>query len=281
MNIDHDHSFYCRTMNQMDTNTEGNGPSQDPPQVLSPQDMDATTTNSKESEKVSPEGMCRQISTAFKEMDVIDTIVAHAQRSDLPQDYIQMNENLLKKRQYLVEWDEDNKDNISDEIAKTMLYYSRISEAYKSSSRESVIDSKPMCKIQPLQKVPINTKHSEPAIIYIKSEGSDEEIEPPHQKETTIELSNTAKPQHLQANSSFVKKYISNKRSRPTSFLRNKSRAPTTVRPGSSVSRTSINSVSRDESCDDLGTYIASRLKRRKAGQLQLEIVSMILKEII
>ncbi|GIY91191.1 hypothetical protein CDAR_444331 [Caerostris darwini] len=51
MNIDHDHSFYCRTMNQMDTNTEGNGPSQDPPQVLSPQDMDATTTNSKESEK--------------------------------------------------------------------------------------------------------------------------------------------------------------------------------------------------------------------------------------
>ncbi|GIY77174.1 hypothetical protein CDAR_198381 [Caerostris darwini] len=37
MNIDHDHSFYCQTMNQMDTNTEGNGPSQDPPQVLSPQ----------------------------------------------------------------------------------------------------------------------------------------------------------------------------------------------------------------------------------------------------
>ncbi|GIY30076.1 hypothetical protein CDAR_445441 [Caerostris darwini] len=51
MNIDHDHSFYSRTMNQMDTNTEGNGSSQDPPQVLSPQDMDATTTNSKESEK--------------------------------------------------------------------------------------------------------------------------------------------------------------------------------------------------------------------------------------
>ncbi|GIY16965.1 hypothetical protein CDAR_544281 [Caerostris darwini] len=52
MNIDHDHSFYSRMMNQMDTNTEGNGPSQDPPQVLSPQDMDATTTNSKESEKI-------------------------------------------------------------------------------------------------------------------------------------------------------------------------------------------------------------------------------------
>ncbi|GIX95760.1 hypothetical protein CEXT_327281 [Caerostris extrusa] len=155
--------------------------------------------------------------------------------------------------------DEDNKDNISDEIAKTMLYYSRISEAYKSTSRESVIDSKPMCKIHPLQKVPINTKHSAPAIIYIKSEGSDEEIEPPHQKETTIELSNTAKPQRLQANSSFVKKYISNKRSRPTSSLHNRSRVSTTVRPGSSVSRTSINSVSRDESCDDLGTYIASK----------------------
>ncbi|GIY63564.1 hypothetical protein CDAR_442281 [Caerostris darwini] len=37
MNIDHDHSFYCQSLNQMDTNTEGNGPSQDPPQVLSPQ----------------------------------------------------------------------------------------------------------------------------------------------------------------------------------------------------------------------------------------------------
>ncbi|GIX80231.1 hypothetical protein CEXT_641181 [Caerostris extrusa] len=55
-------------------------------------------------EKVSPEEMCRQISTAMKEMDVIDTIVGQSKRSDLPQDYIQMNENLLQKRQFLVEW---------------------------------------------------------------------------------------------------------------------------------------------------------------------------------
>ncbi|GIX95144.1 hypothetical protein CEXT_59991 [Caerostris extrusa] len=51
-----------------------------------------------------PEEMCRQISTAMKEMDVIDTIVAQSKRSDLSQDYIQMNENLLQKRQFLVEW---------------------------------------------------------------------------------------------------------------------------------------------------------------------------------
>ncbi|GIX72235.1 hypothetical protein CEXT_26961 [Caerostris extrusa] len=60
--------------------------------------------NVKDNEKVSPEEMCRQISTAMKEMDVIDTIVEQSKRSDLPQDYIQMNENLLQKRQYLVEW---------------------------------------------------------------------------------------------------------------------------------------------------------------------------------
>ncbi|GIX71726.1 hypothetical protein CEXT_484251 [Caerostris extrusa] len=54
--------------------------------------------------KSHPAEMCRQVSTAFKEMDVIDTIIAQSQRSDLPQDYAQMNENLLKKRQYLVEW---------------------------------------------------------------------------------------------------------------------------------------------------------------------------------
>ncbi|GIY31258.1 hypothetical protein CEXT_363181, partial [Caerostris extrusa] len=55
-------------------------------------------------EKVSPEGMCRQLSTAFKEMDVIDSIVANSKRSDLQQDYVQMTETLLQKRQFLEEW---------------------------------------------------------------------------------------------------------------------------------------------------------------------------------
>ncbi|GIX90846.1 hypothetical protein CEXT_558501 [Caerostris extrusa] len=90
-------------MNEMDISTEWNGPSEDHREVLSPQAVDATQ-NPKDNEKVTPEGMCRQVSTAYKEMDVIDTIIAQSRRSDLPQDYIQMNENLLKKRQFLVEW---------------------------------------------------------------------------------------------------------------------------------------------------------------------------------
>ncbi|GIY55809.1 hypothetical protein CEXT_306431 [Caerostris extrusa] len=91
-------------MNDMEISTEGNGPYQDHRIVLSPQAVDATkNANAKDNEKVSPKEKCRQISTAMKEMDVID-IVEQSKRSDLPQDYIQMNENLLQKRQYLVEW---------------------------------------------------------------------------------------------------------------------------------------------------------------------------------
>ncbi|GIZ00154.1 hypothetical protein CEXT_139161, partial [Caerostris extrusa] len=90
-------------MLEMDISTEGNGPSEDQRDVLSPSAMDSNHQN-KETEKVTPAEMCRQVSTAFKEMDVIDTIIAQSQRLDLPQDYAQMNENLLKKRQYLVEW---------------------------------------------------------------------------------------------------------------------------------------------------------------------------------
>ncbi|GIX93482.1 hypothetical protein CEXT_101801 [Caerostris extrusa] len=87
----------------MDVSTEVNGPSVDHREILSPHEME-TTQQTKEPETVTPEGMCRQVSTAYKEMDVIDTIIAQSQRSDLPQDYAQMNENLLKKRQFLVEW---------------------------------------------------------------------------------------------------------------------------------------------------------------------------------
>ncbi|GIY78588.1 hypothetical protein CEXT_356241 [Caerostris extrusa] len=63
--------------------------------------------------------MCRQLSTAMKEMDVIDTIVEQSKRSDLPQDYIQMNANLLQKRQYLVEWvnaSNVNKGNLKSKV---------------------------------------------------------------------------------------------------------------------------------------------------------------------
>ncbi|GIX99714.1 hypothetical protein CDAR_509341, partial [Caerostris darwini] len=95
--------FYYQAMSEMDISTEGNGPSEDHREVLSPRQVEAMK-NDNDKEKLSPEGMCRQISTALKEMDVIDTIVAQSLRSDLPQDYVQMNENLLKKRQFLAEW---------------------------------------------------------------------------------------------------------------------------------------------------------------------------------
>ncbi|GIX99838.1 hypothetical protein CEXT_9181 [Caerostris extrusa] len=87
----------------MDVSTKGNGPSEDHPEVPSPLEVDATQ-NSNAPEKVTPEGMGRQVSTAYKEMDVIDTIIAQSRRSDLPQDYIQMNETLKQKRRFLVEW---------------------------------------------------------------------------------------------------------------------------------------------------------------------------------
>ncbi|GIY03480.1 hypothetical protein CEXT_15441 [Caerostris extrusa] len=92
-------------MNDMEITTEGNEPSQDRQNVLSPQDGEASKFDSdKNKDKVSPKEMCRQLSTAMKEMDVIDSIVEQSKRSDLPQDYIQINANLLQKRHYLVEW---------------------------------------------------------------------------------------------------------------------------------------------------------------------------------
>ncbi|GIY67625.1 hypothetical protein CEXT_641281, partial [Caerostris extrusa] len=52
-------------------------------------------------EKSPPRGMCRQLSTAFKEMEVIDSIVENSKRSDLKQDYVQITETLLQKRKFL------------------------------------------------------------------------------------------------------------------------------------------------------------------------------------
>ncbi|GIY95769.1 hypothetical protein CEXT_48241 [Caerostris extrusa] len=84
-------------MSEMEVSTEWNGPSEDHPEVPSPPAVESKDVNAT-AEKVSPEGMCRQLSTAFKEMDVIDSIVANSKRSDLQQDYVQMTETLLQKR---------------------------------------------------------------------------------------------------------------------------------------------------------------------------------------
>ncbi|GIY78486.1 hypothetical protein CEXT_591861 [Caerostris extrusa] len=90
-------------MNEMEISNEGNGSSEDHRGVLSTTAVDAMIKK-QENEKLTPEGMCRQLTTALKEIDVIDSIVAQSQRSDLPQDYLQINENLLQKKHYLVEW---------------------------------------------------------------------------------------------------------------------------------------------------------------------------------
>ncbi|GIY95291.1 hypothetical protein CEXT_564111 [Caerostris extrusa] len=88
------------SMMQMD---EGNGPSQDHMEVPSPLEVDSNAKENK-IEKVTPEVMCRQINTAYKEMDVIDSIVAQSKISDLQQDYVQITETLLQKRKFLAEW---------------------------------------------------------------------------------------------------------------------------------------------------------------------------------
>ncbi|GIX79993.1 hypothetical protein CEXT_648611 [Caerostris extrusa] len=82
-------------MSEMEVSTEGNGPSEGHLEVPSPPAVESKVKNA---EKVSPEEMCRQMCTAFKEMEVIDAIVESSKRSDLQQDYVQINETLLQKR---------------------------------------------------------------------------------------------------------------------------------------------------------------------------------------
>ncbi|GIY65516.1 hypothetical protein CEXT_659271 [Caerostris extrusa] len=89
-------------MSEMEVSTEGNGPSEDHLEVPSPPAVESNAKNT--TEKVSPEEMCRQLSTAFKEIEVIDSIVENSKRSDLQQDYVQINETLLQKRKFLEEW---------------------------------------------------------------------------------------------------------------------------------------------------------------------------------
>ncbi|GIX79689.1 hypothetical protein CEXT_235681 [Caerostris extrusa] len=90
-------------MSDMEVSTEGNGPFEDHQEIPSPPAVESNEKNVT-AEKVSPEGMCRQLTTAYKEMDVIDSIVENSKRSDLQQDYVQINETLLQKRKFLEEW---------------------------------------------------------------------------------------------------------------------------------------------------------------------------------
>ncbi|GIY97659.1 hypothetical protein CEXT_674281 [Caerostris extrusa] len=81
----------------MEVSSEVNEPAEVHLDLTLPPNADASIT-------VTPEGMCRQLVTANKELKILDDILASTKNSDMPQDYLQMNANLLMKRQYLVEW---------------------------------------------------------------------------------------------------------------------------------------------------------------------------------
>ncbi|GIY80820.1 hypothetical protein CEXT_547351 [Caerostris extrusa] len=83
----------------MEVSSEGNEPAEVHLDLTVAPNADANASTT-----VTPEGMCRQLVTANKELKILDDILASTKNSDMPQDYLQMNANLLMKRQYLVEW---------------------------------------------------------------------------------------------------------------------------------------------------------------------------------
>ncbi|GIZ03864.1 hypothetical protein CEXT_343561 [Caerostris extrusa] len=106
---------YFRRRFQYDANGRGNGPSQDHMEVTSRWKWIAMQKE-KQDRKVSPEEACRQINTAYKEMDVIDSIVAQSKRSDLQQNYVQITETLLQKRKFLTEWESQTLEEIAGQL---------------------------------------------------------------------------------------------------------------------------------------------------------------------
>ncbi|GIX72563.1 hypothetical protein CDAR_5881 [Caerostris darwini] len=69
--------FFDRIMNEMEVSSEGNGHSEVRQELPSHPNTDASTT-------VTPEGMCRQIMTANKEMKILDDILESIKNSDMP-----------------------------------------------------------------------------------------------------------------------------------------------------------------------------------------------------
>ncbi|GIY34344.1 hypothetical protein CEXT_596171 [Caerostris extrusa] len=102
----------------MEVSSEVNEPAEVHLDLTVPPNADANASTT-----VTPEGMCRQLVTANKELKTLDDILASTKNSDMSQDYLQMNANLLMKRQYLVEWrnaseisSRKDKRNVSEEF---------------------------------------------------------------------------------------------------------------------------------------------------------------------
>ncbi|GIY00223.1 hypothetical protein CDAR_233821 [Caerostris darwini] len=53
---------------------------------------------------MTPQGLCRRLVSAHQEMEVIDEILTSAKKSDFQNDYLELNANLSKKKEYLLKW---------------------------------------------------------------------------------------------------------------------------------------------------------------------------------
>ncbi|GIY71392.1 hypothetical protein CEXT_472231 [Caerostris extrusa] len=88
----------------MEVSMEGNGPSLAHQQVPSSPGSDVNAIQVNDSTKMTPQGLCRRLVSAHQEMEVIDEILTSAKKSEFQNDYRQLNDNLSKKKEYLLEW---------------------------------------------------------------------------------------------------------------------------------------------------------------------------------
>ncbi|GIY74709.1 hypothetical protein CDAR_524451 [Caerostris darwini] len=87
----------------MEVSMEGNGPSQVHQQVPSSPGLDANVIiEINETNKMTPQGLRRRLISVHQEMEVIDEILTSAKKSDFQNDYLELNANLSKKKEYLL-----------------------------------------------------------------------------------------------------------------------------------------------------------------------------------
>ncbi|GIY74327.1 hypothetical protein CDAR_30521 [Caerostris darwini] len=92
-------------MIDMEVSMEGNGSSQVHQQVPSSPGSDVNVIiEINESNKMTPQGLCRRLVSAHQEMEVIDGILTSAKKSDFQNDYLELNANLSKKKEHLLKW---------------------------------------------------------------------------------------------------------------------------------------------------------------------------------
>ncbi|GIY62836.1 hypothetical protein CDAR_89761 [Caerostris darwini] len=91
-------------MIDMEVSMEGNGPCQVHQQVSSSPGSDVNAIQINESNKMTPQGLCRRLVSAHQEMEVFAEILTSAKKSHFQNDYLELNANLSKKKEYLLKW---------------------------------------------------------------------------------------------------------------------------------------------------------------------------------